>query len=229
MDEKLIKVVDELKAKGYFKSGNRGEVKRWSKRFSGFETRNPFQFKEDLKELGISEKQAMEIKKNLPPFPNRKYNNYQNYLKCCEVPSFNKVVTNFENKFYRENSLKKNDKEIVLTVGSSISNITQVLINNDIFTDGKKLYKYDREEKSFLRIGESNISEIIGIDNALTCKKIYNLAIANRTYLINIYNSVNEFQHSKYNDMRKEKYKADYEYISDLKESIKKEYCNSAA
>ena len=224
MNDKINKISEDLKQKGYFKLGNRGEVKRWSKIYNGFETMNSFQFKEDLKEFGISEKQAIEIKKNLPTFPNKQYQNYQDYLKCCKVPSFNKAVSNFENNIYDENSTKKNKEKIVLTVNSPISSMIQFLINNDIFTDGEKLYKYDVVEKSFILITENNISEFIGIENSLTCKKIYNIMMVNETYLTNIHNSIYEFKNSKFNDSRKKQYKEDYKYISDLIESIKKEY-----
>ena len=235
MDKKLENIIADLKSKGYFKY-NGSNVKRYSKTYSGFEEvgLNRFGdllFKEYKLNRNYISKYIYIIINNLNEFPSKEWWNYQEYIKASREPSFKVVLNSFLTKQYKDNQIKKVKNFKINnpnSVNVSLNHIMQLLINNDIFIDmcysGYCFYKYDADNKDFIKITKDNFGEYTGITNKYTINILYDKAIVNSTYkLINLNGTVNKFAKAKKRELTLQNNKKDYEYIIKLKESFKKD------
>ena len=236
MDKKLENIIADLKSKGYFKY-NGSNVKRYSKTYSGFEEvgLNRFGdllFKEYKLNRNYISKYIYIIINNLNEFPSKEWWNYQEYIKASREPSFKVVLNSFLTKQYKDNQIKKVKNFKINnpnSVNVSLNHIMQLLINNDIFIDmcysGYCFYKYDADNKDFIKITKDNFGEYTGITNKYTINILYDKAIVNSTYkLINLNGTVNKFAKAKKRELTLQNNKKDYEYIIKLKESFKKDW-----
>lgn len=233
MDNKINSIVNDLKSKGYFKYGN-NEVKRYSKLYHGFEpiAAHPFIniLNKEYKVTGENlNKYRSLIISRLPMFPNKEYNNYQEYMGAKKEPSFKQVLNRFLDNQYKTNNLKKtnqinnlNNKKIT---DINLNDIIPLLINNDVFFDRGyselELFKYDADNEKFIPVTKDNFTDYININRKdisdRLFKQVINHAFSNLTYLNGL---VNGFKKGRKRDLTLKQYKSDYEYITNLIESF---------
>lgn len=224
-ENKINEIVTDLKNKGYYKTFN-NDLKYFDFRIGGFHDENKAIFLNKLKKEYLSVKDSnkyfLTIIDRLDEFPNKEYKGYEKYIKYSSMPSFQKVLNEFEDKFYKKNNMQKKS-DVKITANNSASNDLQILINADIFTDNNGLIKYDYENKLLIPVTIDNIGDFIGSDNPVICKRIYTIG-NNYRYgnLINVFDSKNDFANARNTDNIKESCKADYNYIVGLIESFRK-------
>lgn len=235
MNDKIKEIVEDLKNKGYFKY-NDSKVKRYSKYWNGFEAVEISQFLNILREYNLSSedvnKYYSKIIFNLPVFPGKQYNNYQNYIKAGKEPSFKDVLNRFMNTQYKINQRKK-VQSFKLDTGNirniDLNKIIQLLINNDIFTDKLlidrnmryQLIKYDSDKEELILINKDNFTDYIGINNDYLSNIIFSKANEHPTLLTNLDGLYYGFKKARQNDLTKKSCEDDYSYIVNLKKSFK--------
>ena len=221
--------VKELKIAGYFKQSEetfRGNVFRYNKLYGGFQELNNKQFinilNHIIKNVNLTYEYWYYIKNNLNVFPSKEYKQYQTYIGLSKKNSFDSIEREFLRRFYKDNRLRKRETEITQNV--SLSNDIQVLINNDIFTDGNDLYKYDLDNKTFILVTENNIGSLIDCNNPKIATKILETGLNNKYLLINIHFTVDSFKEAKNRDVNLKANEDGYKYIIDLIENITVKY-----
>ena len=235
MKDKVIEVIEDLKAKGYFKEDN-GIIRRYNKSYNAFDqlTTQDLQqllFRQYLSMNDVSE-YSFFIINELPVFPNKEFNDYEKYIKYSKEPSFKKVLNNFLNGLYLTNQRKKTDLTSINESSRNISldKIMQLLINNDIFTDKHptnnllkyRLFKFDKDNEEFILVTVDNISNFIDVKNQDTLKLIFEKASNNPTHkLTYLWGAVDDFNKAKNRDSIIENSRKSYDYIVNLIESFK--------
>ena len=235
MKDKVIEVIEDLKAKGYFKEDN-GIKRRYNKSYNAFDqlTTQDLQqllFRQYLSMNDVSE-YSFFIINELPVFPNKEFNDYEKYIKYSKEPSFKKVLNNFLNGLYLTNQRKKTDLTSINESSRNISldKIMQLLINNDIFTDKHptnnllkyRLFKFDKDNEEFILVTVDNISNFIDVKNQDTLKLIFEKASNNPTHkLTYLWGAVDDFNKAKNRDSIIENSRKSYDYIVNLIESFK--------
>ena len=214
-------LVKELNGAGYFKESedsSRGNVFRYNNKYGVFQELNNTQFVKILDNIIGSKKIAHQhwryIKNNLNLFPSKEHKQYQKYIGLSKQCRFKSVEDDFLRRFYKENNNRKKETEITSKV--SLNKDIQVLINNDIFTDGKDLYKYDLDNKTFILVTKDNIGSLINCNDNEIATKILETGLKNNHVLINIDTTVYLFNKAKNVDYNLNACRGGYEYIIEL-------------
>lgn len=235
MKDKIIEVIEDLKAKGYFKEDN-GVIRRYNKFYNSFEQLNRQQLQQILFRQYLSMNDVSEylffIIDELPVFPKKEFNDYEKYIKYSKEPSFKNVLNCFLNGLYLTNQGKKTDLTSINESSRNIylDNIMQLLINNDIFTDKyptnnllkHRLFKFDKDKEAFILVTVDNISNFIDVKNQDILKLIFEKASNNPTHkLTYLWGAVDDFNKAKNRDSIIENSRKSYNYIVNLIESFK--------
>ena len=222
------KFIDDLKSAGYFKQyddSSRGNIYRYNGIYGDFQELNNDQFRQLLERI-IGNVNANEywyyIKTNLNVFPTKEHNQYMSYIKYSKERSLESVEREFLNGFYKDNANRKKETEITPNVDSTKD--VQVLINNDIFTNGVSLYKYDSDDKTFILVNEDNIGTFINCNDKDIANKILETGLKYKSLLINVFFTMDLFKNAKDVEFWLKANENGYRYITKLKENINVKY-----
>ena len=227
----IEKFIEELKGAGYYKQyeeAKYGNVIRYNGLYDNFQDLNNDLFIKVLSYI-IGNENALEywfyIKSCLDVFPTKEYKQYESYINYSKEDSLEKVEGEFLREFYKANANRKKETEITAAVDTTKD--IQVLINNDIFTNGSDLYKYDPEDKNFILVTEDNIGSFINCNDSNIANKILETGLKNKHLLINVCFTIDIFNKAKDVDYYLKLNENGYRYINDLKESINVKFENT--
>lgn len=219
--------IEGLKEAGYFRSEDiaRGHVFRYNGLYDSFQELDNRKLIALLSRIIGNDKAYRywsTVKCSLDIFPSKQYHQYQSYIGFSKMRSLDSVEREFLNGFYKDNQMKKRKTEIKSNIDSS--NDLQILINNDIFTNGKDLYKYDSDKKTFILVTEDNIGTFINCNDKTITNRILENGLNTKYVLTNVVYTIDLFTegHEVTNGLKDNK--DGYDYIMGLKENITVKY-----